>query len=85
MANENQKVMKAVVDTGGHIDPSQVTMRLALFDVDGDPIDLGDVPTGAEVKLTGFVPGAAGAVAAADSVNQAIAKLQARIVALESA
>lgn len=39
--------------------------------------------TGAEVVLTGFTTGEADDVAATDTVNEAIAKLQARIAALE--
>ena len=41
--------------------------------------------TGAQVALTGYAPVAAGPVAAVDTTNQAIAKLEARIVALETA
>lgn len=40
--------------------------------------------TGTQVTLTGYTAGTAGAVAAADTVNAAIAKLEARIAALES-
>lgn len=39
--------------------------------------------SGADVLLTGYTPEVAGAVAATDSVNAAIAKLEARIAALE--
>lgn len=41
-------------------------------------------PTGAQVLATGYTIGTAGAVAAADSINAAIGKLEARIVALET-
>lgn len=40
--------------------------------------------TGAQVTLTGYTAGTAGSVAAGDSANAAIAKLEARIVALET-
>lgn len=40
--------------------------------------------TGAQVPLTGYAAGTAGPVAAADTVNAAIAKLEARIAALEA-
>ncbi|MGU3399233.1 hypothetical protein ACLBWS_05740 [Brucellaceae bacterium D45D] len=40
--------------------------------------------TGAQLVLTGYAAGTAGAVAAADTVNAAIAKLEARIAALEA-
>lgn len=41
-------------------------------------------PTGADIVLTGYAAGTAGAVAATDSVNAAIAKLEARLAALEA-
>lgn len=89
MALKHQKVVNAVVGTGGHIDEKQVKLKLALFDANLNPIPLdavdGTPQTGTNVLLTGFVAGAAGAIAPGDTVNQAIAKLQARIVALESA
>lgn len=47
-----------------------------------EKIDAG--PTGSQVSLTGYVAGTAAAVAAADTVNAAIAKLEARIIALET-
>lgn len=79
-----QKVMPAVIDQGGQIDPNQTQLRLALFDMAGNPIDL-TTDTGAEVLLTGYTPHAVGAVIATDSVNIAIAKLEARVAALEAA
>lgn len=42
-----------------------------------------DEASGGAGRLTGYVPVSAGAVAATDSVNAAIAKLEARIAALE--
>lgn len=45
----------------------------------------GEAPTGADVILTGYSAGAAGNVAATDTANAAIAKLEARIAALETA
>ncbi len=61
--------------------PNRFSGRMALVDSTGAAW----TPSAAEVKLTGFVTGTAGAVSATDTINQAIAKLQARIVALESA
>lgn len=57
------------------------TCTLALVD------DTGAVwsPSGSEVKLTGYTAVAAGNVAASDTVIAAIAKLEARIAALEAA
>lgn len=40
--------------------------------------------TGSQIALTGYTAGTAGNVAATDSVNAAIAKLEARIAALET-
>lgn len=40
--------------------------------------------TGSQVTLTGYTSGSAGNVAASDTVNAAIAKLEARLAALES-
>lgn len=40
--------------------------------------------TGAQTLLTGYVAGTASAVAAGDTANAAIAKLEARIIALEA-
>lgn len=88
MALKHQKVVNAVVGTGGHIDEKQVKLKLALFDAQLNPIPLdaidGTPQTGATVILTGYAPHAVGAVLAADSANVAIAKLEARIAALEA-
>lgn len=61
--------------------------RVAFFNEDGTPVEFGgdaSTPTGADVHLTGYTSGSAGNVAAGDSVNGAIAKLEARIAALET-
>jgi hypothetical protein len=75
---KNTMVMAQTVPTS-----SQISERIALFDSSGVPIDI-TAQTGANVKLTGFVTGATGALAAADTLNAALAKLQARIVVLEA-
>lgn len=77
------KVVQAVVVDQSELTGSQFPMQLALFTPDGDAISIAP-DTGATVKLTGFTTGTAGSVAATDTVNQALAKLQARIVALET-
>ncbi len=41
--------------------------------------------TGAQIAITGYSIGAAGALAPADTVNAALGKLEARIAALENA
>jgi hypothetical protein len=63
--------------------PNQIPARMALFDANGSPISriLDTVPSGADVVLTGFTAGSAAAVAATDTVNAAIAKVQARTLA----
>ena len=83
----NQAVTQAVVTTQSEINQSQVTERIAFFDEDGNPVNVADAaaPTGASVTLTGYESGSSGDVAATDSVNAAIAKLEARIAALEAA
>lgn len=53
--------------------------------VDEDDLEIvGDGSTGADVVLTGYTAQSAGAVSAAQTVNVAIAKLEARIAALEA-
>lgn len=81
----SQNVKQAVVVAQTNISSSQNAERIALFHPDGTAVTLSAAQTGADVKLTGFTTGAAGALAATDSVNVALGKLQARIVALESA
>lgn len=44
----------------------------------------GDV-TGAQVAITGYTIGTAGALDATDTVNEALGKLEARVVELETA
>jgi hypothetical protein len=78
------KVMQATVVSQAAPNPNQQSVQLALFGADGDPISVAP-DTGATVVLTGYdTGGAAGTVAAADTVNAAIRKLEARIVALET-
>lgn len=52
--------------------------------VDDDEATLAGADTGADVVLTGYTAVAAANVAATDTVNAALAKLEARIVALEA-
>lgn len=88
MSDRFQTVLQAVLTPTADINPTQAVARLAVFDEDGNSVDLTanqETPTGADVDLTGFTAGTAGPVAATDSINEAVAKLQARIVALESA
>lgn len=60
-----------------------VPMKVAFFTSTGSPISFltDGVVTGAEVVLTGYTTGTAGALAATDSLNAALAKLEARTLA----
>jgi hypothetical protein len=65
------------------VDPDLGLGRIALFDENGDPIATDDLvkatpPTGEDVLLTGYEAGSAEAVAATDTVNEAVAKLEAQ-------
>ncbi len=75
----------AVVKAGTTMPPNQRAFEFALYDETGAPVSVltTAVPDGSEVILTGFVAGSAGSVAATDTVNAAIAKVQA--VAAEAA
>lgn len=53
--------------------------------VNAKPLSGDIVINGADVLATGYTLGSAGAVAATDSLNAAVSKLEARIVALEGA
>jgi hypothetical protein len=62
--------------------PNRFTGRMALVDA---TTGLAWTPGASEIKLTGYAAVTAGNVAASDTVNAAIAKLEARIAALEAA
>jgi len=62
--------------------PNTMSTAVALFDETGSPLSL--PPVGSDVLLTGYTAGTAGDVAATDTLAEAIAKLEARIVALEN-
>lgn len=80
---ESQDTMQAILITRATVNPNQTLERLALFDESGDPVDTLESVGGGDVVLTGFVPAPVGSpVAATDTVNQAIAKLEALIADL---
>jgi len=83
MASIDQAIQQAVLTSLPAPNPNTTTVRLAVFNADGSPASLPG--SGAQMKLTGYTSGSAGNVSATDSVNAAIAKLEARIAALESA
>lgn len=69
---------QAIFTDQAALDPTRMVKRLALFNDDGTPavaLTFEEVPTGADVLLTGYTAGAWSAVAATDSVNEAIAKV----------
>lgn len=65
--------------------PFQPTERVAFLDASGNPINPSHPDTGASVLMTGYTAHAVGSVAAGDTANVAVAKLEARIAALEAA
>lgn len=79
---DNQMHSQAIIVSDTVYDDTMGSQRLALFNEAGSAItDLVTIPTGDEVILTGFVAGTAAAVAATDTVNEAVAKLEAQIAA----
>jgi hypothetical protein len=71
-------VEQAMFVSQSEVDPTRAVKRLALFNDDGTPavaLTFSEIPTGADVLLTGYTTSAWSAVAASDTVNQAIAKV----------
>ena len=78
---QNRPISQAIAVSDPAWNPSPFTERLALFREDGTPALTPQ--TGSDILLDGFTAEAAAPVVSTDTVNEAIAKLQARIVALE--
>ena len=79
---DNEAVKQMIVVPQAASNPNLDLSKVAFFEEDGTAITvLTTTPTGAQVLLTGLVGGTATPVAATDTVNQAIAKLQAEAVA----
>ena len=80
---ETQATEQVVVVAQSAINPRQTVTRMALFESDGSPVStlLAEVPDGGDVILTGYTSVSAAAVAATDTVNAGIAKLEARTLA----
>lgn len=84
--NNNKTTLQGLVSHDYKFNTNRQSVQIALFDGEtGAAVDLGAAPSGADVELAGYEIGGVGAVAETDSVNDAIAKLEARIVALENA
>jgi hypothetical protein len=80
----NQKVTQAVVVSQAIMSPSQGVEQLALFNVDGSVLSVAP-DTGATVLLTGYTTTTGvHALAAGDSVNAAMAKIESRLAILEA-
>lgn len=91
MGNENQAISQVIVTTQATIDENELTSRMAFFSDEGEPFDIGSVgpqgeqgdpgptATGDNVVLTGLTSGTATAPLATDTVNEAVANLQAEI------
>lgn len=81
-------VGQAILVSQAAVDGGRALEKIALFDATGTPIATDDLvaanpPTGEDVLLTGMSAGEAAAVTATDTVNEAIAKLQAQYDALD--
>jgi len=77
---------QAVLTDQAAVDTSKVLEPLALFNADGTPVDLAtlQLQTGADVVLTGYVAGIEDPVSPTDTVNEAIAKVEAVAAAAET-
>jgi hypothetical protein len=80
MRMENQEVQQAILVVKSAPDYNRTLERIALFDENADPVQTLESVGGADVTLTGMVDGTAEEVAATDTVNEAIAKLQAQLL-----
>lgn len=81
MNQQTKQVMVVAMDTPL---PNQIFEQIALFNPDGTPYELTNVD-GSEVPLTGYsIAGAAAAVLATDTVNDAIGKVEKRVTLLEA-
>ncbi len=79
MAADAHAITRRVQDLGD----DQYLTELTWTDSEGDPASGAD--TGETVVLTGYVPVADDDILATDTVNEALAKLAARVQALEDA
>lgn len=80
--SNNQTPRNSIIIPGATAVPNQGSERLILLQADGTPFPLST----ATQTLTGYtIAGSGSAVAATDTVNQAIGKLEKRIAVLEAA
>jgi len=81
-------VRQVVLVSQATLAPNKSPEQMAMFDSDGNPataVTFDDIPTGADVVLTGFTTGSDTAVADTDTVNAGIAKVQAKATAAKVA
>lgn len=77
-------VMSAVVVAQAQIPSNTTPMRIAFFDEEGVPVvGIDETPTGDNVPLTDYESGSADDIADTDTVNEAFAKVEARLEDLE--
>ena len=81
----NQTVTQGIITDQEAFRANQGVEKIALFDANGDPLDLAALQTGEDIVLTGYViDGTGGAIADTDTILEAIAKLEKRIADLET-
>lgn len=75
----------AIVVSQSTINKNTTPMRIALFNEDGTPLELegGATPDAGDILMTGYVEGEDEAILPTDTVAEAIAKLEARLVVVE--
>lgn len=78
--------VKQIVVSQTTMDSNQISEKAALFNEAGTPVGYftEESVTGADVLLTGYTSGTATPVAASDTANQAIAKVEAQAAVHET-
>jgi len=80
----NQITKQVTVVEAASPTPNQIMERVSFFNEDGTPYELEGVD-GSEVELTGYeIAVEAAAVAASDTVNEAVGKVEYRLGVLET-
>lgn len=75
----NQTVTQGILTDQESFRANQGVEKIALFNADGTALDLAALQTGEDIVLTGYtIAGSYSAVAATDTINEAIGKLEAK-------
>lgn len=75
----NQTVTQGIITDQETFRANQGVEKIALFDANGDPLDLAALQTGEDIPLTGYeIAQAYSAVAPTDTINEAIGKIEAK-------